>query len=215
MQIKDHYKTLGIAPQATQQEIKAAYRRLVHRYHPDKNTGDRYTTHYFHEIHEAYEVLSHPRLRTAYDKERSLSGYTRGPDSRAVTPTYIYNECLKLTQRVYTTDTYRISQTTVYEYSLLLLSDTHLAILHREADPELNRQIVRIMLQVLKRMEYFYFKDIHERLLALAGSDEDLLFQLNRELQRKVMEMRWQRIKPWVILLTALLLCIFMFQYIR
>ncbi len=215
MQVKDHYKTLGIAPQATLQEIKAAYRRLAHQYHPDKNAGDRYAAHYFHEIREAYEILSDQERRAVYNDERWLAGYARQQKPVSVTPAGIYNECVKLANHVSSMDTYRMSQTALHEYTLLLLSDAHLAILNRATDMELNRKILRIMLQTLKGMEYRYFQDISGRLTVLAGSDQNLQEQIGQELHRKANEKRWVIIKPWVILLTALLLCIFMFLYMR
>ena len=67
MQFKDYYKTLGLARDASQDEIKRAYRRLAHKYHPDvsKETDaeDR-----FKEVAEAYEVLKDPEKRAAYDR---------------------------------------------------------------------------------------------------------------------------------------------------
>ncbi len=215
MQIKDHYKTLGITPQATLQEIKTAYRRLAHQYHPDKNTGDQYATHYFHDIREAYEILSHPKRRVVYDEERWLSGYAQKQKPVVITPAWIYNECLKLAHHMSAVDTYRMSQAALYEYTLLLLSDTHLAILNKVADKEINKQILREMLRALNGMQYRYFHDISGRLTMLAGDNTILLLQIDRELARKAREMQWQRIKPWMILMVALLLCVFMFLYIR
>lgn len=61
----DYYKILGIDKNATADEIKKAYRRLAHQYHPDKNGGDEVK---FKEINEAYQILSDPSKRTQYDR---------------------------------------------------------------------------------------------------------------------------------------------------
>ncbi|HAU08057.1 MAG: hypothetical protein A2568_01570 [Candidatus Yanofskybacteria bacterium RIFOXYD1_FULL_44_17] len=61
---KDYYQTLGISKSATPDEIKKAYRKLAHQYHPDKGTGDEAK---FKEINEAYQVLSDDKKRSNYD----------------------------------------------------------------------------------------------------------------------------------------------------
>ncbi len=69
---QDHYKTLGIAPDATIEQIKLAYRRLAKRYHPDANPDDPTTGDRFKQLAEAYRVLSDPKLRLEYH-ERFLA----------------------------------------------------------------------------------------------------------------------------------------------
>ena len=64
MKKKDYYKVLQISKDASPDEIKKAYRRLAHLYHPDKNPN---TTEKFKEISEAYQVLSDPSKRKLYD----------------------------------------------------------------------------------------------------------------------------------------------------
>ncbi|GIV23548.1 MAG: J domain-containing protein [Bacteroidia bacterium] len=65
---KDYYAILGVARNATQEEIKKAYRRLARKYHPDANPGDKAAEEKFKEIQEAYEVLSNPETRAKYDQ---------------------------------------------------------------------------------------------------------------------------------------------------
>ena len=61
---KDYYQTLGISKTASQDEVKKAYRKLAHKYHPDKGTGDEAK---FKDINEAYQVLSDDKKRSNYD----------------------------------------------------------------------------------------------------------------------------------------------------
>ena len=68
MEYIDYYKVLGVPKNATQEQIKKAYRKLARKYHPDLNKGDKEAEKKFKEINEANEVLSNPENRKKYDK---------------------------------------------------------------------------------------------------------------------------------------------------
>ena len=65
---KDYYEVLGVSRTVTPEEIKKAYRKLAVQHHPDKHKGDKKAEEKFKEIGEAYEVLSDPEKRPAYDR---------------------------------------------------------------------------------------------------------------------------------------------------
>ena len=71
---KDYYKALGVAKDASQGDIKKAYRKLARELHPDKNPGDAKAEARFKEVSEAYGVLSDESRRREYDEARSLFG---------------------------------------------------------------------------------------------------------------------------------------------
>lgn len=68
MEFKDYYKILGVEKNATTDDIKAAYRKLAKKYHPDKNPDDKTAESKFKEMSEAYEVLKDPEKRKKYDR---------------------------------------------------------------------------------------------------------------------------------------------------
>jgi len=68
VEYKDYYKTLGVPRTATEKEIKAAFRKLARKYHPDMNPGNKQAEARFKEINEANEVLSDPEKRQRYDQ---------------------------------------------------------------------------------------------------------------------------------------------------
>ncbi|MEU7044148.1 molecular chaperone DnaJ [Streptomyces varsoviensis] len=79
---KDYYKVLGVPKDATEAEIKKAYRKLAREYHPDANTGDAKAEDRFKEISEANDVLADPKRRKEYDEARTLfgnGGFRAGP----------------------------------------------------------------------------------------------------------------------------------------
>lgn len=65
---KDYYKILGVPKTATEKEIKAAYRSLARKFHPDVNPGDKTAEDKFKDVGEAYDVLSDTDKRSKYDQ---------------------------------------------------------------------------------------------------------------------------------------------------
>src|SRR4051795_3955417 len=64
----DLYKVLGVSKSASAEELKQAHRKLVRRYHPDRNPGDAAAEERFKEVQAAYDVLSDPDKRKQYDR---------------------------------------------------------------------------------------------------------------------------------------------------
>ncbi len=77
---EDYYETLGVARNASEAEIKSAFRKLAMKYHPDKNPGSKESEEKFRKINAAYETLSSPEKRSLYDRfgEAGVSGAQGG-----------------------------------------------------------------------------------------------------------------------------------------
>src|SRR5689334_3790036 len=79
---KDYYKVLGVPKDATEAEIKKAYRKLAREFHPDANKGNVKAEERFKEISEANDILGDPKKRKEYDEARALfgnGGFRPGP----------------------------------------------------------------------------------------------------------------------------------------
>ena len=65
---KDYYDTLGLNQQASDVDIKKAYKKLAMKHHPDRNNGNPESTENFKEVKKAYDILSDPQKKSMYDQ---------------------------------------------------------------------------------------------------------------------------------------------------
>src|ERR1700733_12827529 len=65
---RDYYEVLGVKRDASDDEIKKAYRNLARKYHPDRNPGDKQAVANFKEVQDAYDILSDKTKREQYDR---------------------------------------------------------------------------------------------------------------------------------------------------
>lgn len=98
----DPYKVLGVSPNATDEEIKQAYRRLAKQYHPDKNPGDAYAAKKMQEINAAYEQIKNPEKDDPFRSWQSSTQQDYGSSYRRSAQQYIrfgrYQEALHVLQ---------------------------------------------------------------------------------------------------------------------
>ncbi len=76
--VPDPYEALGVSPDASEQEIKKAYRKLAKRYHPDSTGGDKAKESRFKDISTAYDIVGDPEKRARYDAMRRQGAFSGG-----------------------------------------------------------------------------------------------------------------------------------------
>jgi hypothetical protein len=82
----DYYAVFGVPPDASMDEIRAAYRRRAAPLHPDRRPGDAEAARIFHQLNEAYQILSDPERRSAYDRLRPARPMPLAPRPAAGPP---------------------------------------------------------------------------------------------------------------------------------
>ena len=83
---KDYYDALGVKDNATQDDIKKAFRTLAKKYHPDRNKGDAAAEAKFKEISEAYDTLSDPKKKEQYDMMRKYGAFAGAGQGQGANP---------------------------------------------------------------------------------------------------------------------------------
>src|SRR5256885_475941 len=142
MQVKNYYKILELPHNASPMDIKKAYRQLAMKYHPDKNSGNQLAEAHFREIQEAYQVLSNPERRSAYNQQRWYRQSTRKHSTpEPITPYTILKRCRQLNHHITRIDTFRINKLALYEYIMHLLSETSVKLLIEWNDNPTNEHI--------------------------------------------------------------------------
>jgi len=213
MPAKDHYKVLGVSASASMQEIKTAYRRLAHQYHPDKNPGQPLTDIRFREIQEAYAVLSNEKLRRHYDEERYFSGLSAQKEPVKVDAAWLLKEIKKLSRHMKHVDSYRMNHKALHDHIMLLLDEGHIAVLQKEADFNTIRTVVLETIFCIKGLSYRYYSPITQRLRLIAGSYSSLHQLISQAENERRSQKTIERLFPVIILVIALMLCLFMYWY--
>jgi len=202
--LKDLYQILGVQKNATEAEIKKAFRRLAHQYHPDKNR-DIYSAAQFQAIREAYDTLSNSWSRARYDQDRS---YTAGSTSQQtpITPEWLLGISLQLTQSLAKMDAASINYSNLQAYILLILSDPHMAILQHHKETEKNKAIVLELIKACNRLPVKYLTRIQTKLVQLAENDEQLKNKVIGHYASRIRQYKRQRLFPLIVIIITMLL---------
>ena len=122
---QDYYKVLGIAPNASVNEIKNAYRRLAFQCHPDRNQSDPTSNRKMEEINEAYATLSDPVKRRKYDTAlgyRTISPkFNPGDKVRIISRSSPYSDRWGLIDKPPFSDTFRFWYIVKFEFKGLTM----------------------------------------------------------------------------------------------
>ena len=211
MSSKDYYNILGVAPNASTEEIKRSYRRLAIKYHPDKNPGDALSEAVFKELAEAYEILSDKKKREDYHYKRFYTYNYSYQTAPPITAQSILKDALQLKKLVERSDPFRINKDALLLQTEQILTENNLVILEREKQTNINEQLVETFLIICKPLEYAANEKLSKKLLALATGNETLQNKIHDFLNRQRKKDKWNRYKTVAAIIAALLLCLIIF----
>jgi len=211
LQGKDYYKILELPPSATLQEIKTAYRRLAHQYHPDKNANDMYAAAQFEIIKEAYEILSDPAKKEYYLQQRWYDqSINKKNTETALTPVTVLKQVIELDKYVSKLDIYRMDKEGLYEYICQILSDNTIERLNSFNETDINTTIVDSILKSSRSLPWLYAKPLSLRLIKL-NSDITASQAIDKYIQHSRSTDTWHRYRIWALLLITLLLSLLIY----
>ncbi len=205
MPVKDYYRILELGPEASESDIRKAYRRLAMTHHPDKNPDDRIAEAVFREVQEAYDTLTDPRKKDAYlqlrwyeqSQGRRLSGL------KALTPVNLLKDLLQLDKYISVQDPYHIDRQGLSAYLLQTLSPEVIEQLNMETDRGMVEEILATALRPAKHLRPEEATPVLERLRMLvkcAPQIENLIDHFEREMNQRRLRDKWMF--PIVVLVT-------------
>ena len=202
----DYYQILQIEPSADLTETKAAYRRLAHHYHPDKNPDNQSAQAYFALIKEAYETLSNPGKKEKYLQERWLVKANAGSFERpANTPEQILKTVLSASAQMSRLDVYRLNKEGIISELDHLLSAENLTTLNDFNELSVNDAIVRELIATATQLPTPV--QIH-LLKSLQRINSTYSETLKTKLQESESRIFWETWKPAFVILLVILICI-------
>ncbi len=202
----DYYQILQIPQSADPAEIKSAYRRLAHQYHPDKNPDNQSALAYFELIKEAYETLSNPGRKEQYLQERWLSKANGQLFEQPVrTPGDLLKLVLSASDKILRMDIYRMNKSGIKEELDLLITEDRVNILNDFNEISINDAIVKELLQLTMAIPITAQSDYLKKLQTIQSSHIEILRQKEEELAGSVF---WETWKPAFIILLVVMLCI-------
>ncbi|MGE5106819.1 MAG: J domain-containing protein [Sphingobacteriales bacterium] len=212
MEIKDYYKTLGISPTASVNDIKKVYRKLALKYHPDTNDGNALSEARFVEIKEAYEVLIDPVQREEYNYKRWYNR-TIGKDftHQPLTAHAILEECKKLTNYLAGISQFHVEYDALSKHIREILSDRNMNILQQSGENLLINQVIKLLLHATSHLPYRYHPPIIEQLKVLAGDDKEVNEKIQLHIQHHQQRALYEKYKVAGVIIFTLIICLIIY----
>lgn len=208
---KDYYRILHVAPSASTEEIKKAFRKLAQIHHPDKNKGAVSSAERFEDIYEAYLVLKDRKKRTEYHyktyQQRSGDSLKPLPE----TPEDLIQLASGLSNKIAHADPFRIDTDLIYFEIKELLSDYNLHILQNKRNEALIRQFISQVLQCMHPVNFEYIKELSARLQILSANQPETKKEISDFIKNTRREYLWNRYKAYIALVVTMIICLYIF----
>ncbi len=204
----NYYALLQVRQAATAEEIKRSYRRLAMKYHPDKNPDDQLAEMIFRDIAAAYDTLSDPAKRKAYDQTHYNS---EGYRQKEITAMDLLAESIQVKKIVDRSDHFRLNGGALFFTLSQLLGNENLYVLERTKDEAIKLQLVENILSCSALLKLSDAMIIAGALKQVAGSDANTHEKITLFLKQHTKRHRWEKYKVLVAVLAAILLSIIIY----
>lgn len=212
MSFKNYYAVLGVAPNASEDDIKKKFRKLALLYHPDRNAGSEFAAIRFREIQEAYETLSNYSRRIVYNRDWH-DHYPKVNVSVAeeTTPESILLRCQKLQYDIREMDSFRINHQYIETNLSKLLTDDNIALLLFHNNTAINKNIIMKLLETCSYLNPKAITSIQQKLEKLAESDALMLHTVEKKIKQLKRKKLWEKYYPLLAFVIAIAACIFIY----
>jgi molecular chaperone DnaJ len=209
LQLKDYYSILELSPSASADEVKKAYRRLAHLYHPDKKDNDPYAAAQFAVIKEAYETLINPVQKEYYLQQRWYAqSIGKKIKQETITPVNVLKQMIELEKYVSKLDIHRMDQQGLFKHLENILSESTIGMLNLFNEPDVNNEIVQIALKSARTLPYSLIILFTTRLKRLTTNDELIIKKVDQFVRHHKQTEYLEKRKVWILLLVVILICI-------
>jgi|GEM_PF-529274 len=203
----DHYQTLNVSPNASQEEIKKAFRKLALQYHPDKNTSPD-ASRRFQQIQQAWEVLKDRRSRNAYNYRR----YTQQPQQASRPLAKNIDELLRETNRLYQRtaglDPFRVDFDRLLFSLKDVLSDHNRQLFLATDQLSVQAQVFSNILASMQLLPFPVMRELFPQLIELTATNPALKKTFDNWQKQAQWQYSWNHYKIWFALALALLFCL-------
>ncbi len=208
---EDYYRLLQIHPAATQQEIRKAYRKLAHQYHPDKasvtNAPDAFAL-----LQKAYATLSHTESRKNYDLIYFSKRINQAAAGDITDPRQLIQLIINLRNRIQTQDASMINSGAVHAELMLILAEQHLVLLS-ETNAYFKQQFLEEVQACLRALAYPQSADILQHLKLHCSTDTiQQLGKMERELRLIHI---WNYLKLPLAIIITIALCMYIYYTVQ
>lgn len=212
MHLKDYYAILEVETTASIPEIKRSFRKLAQQFHPDKNQQDPYAEAQFHEIKEAYEVLTNPAKKEYYLQQRWFEkSINKRKKQDLTTPVNILRQSLELEKYVSTLDVFRLDKQGLEFYILEMLSNEKIDQLKKFKEEDTTTQITSTILKAIQPLPLNYTKSIIQQLSRLSENNALSIQQIEAYSIKANRRFLREKYSLLIIISITLILCLLIF----
>lgn len=212
---RDYYQILGIAPTASSQDIKKAFRRLALVHHPDTSRNPDPSAATFVLVQEAYQVLSDPHERVRYHYARHLLHPLYATKPLAASAEEVNELGRKLYRNTLQQDPFRLNRDQLFLQVMDLLSDHNLALLRQQADPSLLGTFLNLVFGASRELSKAQSDTVFDRLHPLASQYPPTADGFKKQRKEYRQYHFWNRYKMLLALVIALVFCLALYFLVR